>query len=547
MHLSTGLALNGAHELRVSGFLCIVLATVLWAGPAVLRADLFNGDAAHHVFWLYRYADPTLFPNDLSIEYFASPSVAPWGYRALYAMIVLLGDTLLVAKIVAAVLLVISLGLAWRLGAALVETGRPLAGLLAVLATAALLPLNDLLPPMGLQRSFALPITLLCLWALVSRRYAWVGISWLAAALFYPIIVPVLGLGAGLVFLDDLLRDRQMPPHFLWNALLGGLAISIIVLGSGVPEAVGPMVTKGQVLTMPEFGPNGRQDLFGSGSIGSYFWHHRTGLGWSRKMLLVMGIAVGLTAVLHRHRLIPRAAWLLAIAGVALWLVARLALLHLYLPNRHSRLVIAAFAIVAFTAAAFATIEAAAIRWPAMLRRIPLTMAVIAPLIMAAALLPTAVAAWRTPIDGDMERAYSFIASLPNDTLVAAHPDLADYIPLRTRHSVLASSEGSIAFMRGYYERVVPRIDASLRAAYATSWDELQAALAPYDVDVMLTAPSVWEKSTYYAPFDALARALIERGRREGFVMQSPPPDRVLFRSGDVYVVRVGAGLGSSG
>jgi hypothetical protein len=298
---------------------------------------------------------------------------------------------------------------------------------------------------------------------------------------------------------------------------------------------------------MQEFSPNGRQDLFGSRSIGSYFWHHRTGLGWSRKMLLAMVIAVGVTVVLRRRHLIPRPAWLLAIAGVLLWFVARLALLHLYLPNRHSRVAIAVFAIVAFAAAAFATIEAVATRRPATVSRIPFVVAVIAPLIVAVALLPTAADAWRVPVDRDMERAYEFIAALPNDTLVAAHPDLANFVPLRTRHSVLASTEGSIAFMQGYYARMVPRIEASLRAAYATSWDELQAALAPYEVDVMLTAPSVWEKSGYYAPFDGLAHALIERGRHEGFVMRSPPPDRVLFRSGDVYVVRAGAGSGSSG
>jgi hypothetical protein len=547
MQPSTTRAVHGARALRISAWVCTALAVLLWAGPSLVREDLFNGDATHHVFWLYRYADPALFPNDLSIEYFASHSVAPWGYRALYAILASAFDALLVAEIVAAILLVLSLGLAWCLGSALVESDRPLAGLLAVVATIVLLPLNDLLPPMGFQRSFALPITLLCLWALVTRRYAWVGVSWLAAALLYPIMVPVLGLGSGLVFLGDLLRERRLPPQSIANAMLGVLAIAIIVLGSGTPDSVGPMVTYEQARTMPEFGPSGRQDLFGTGSIGSYFWHHRTGLGWSRKMLLIIGGAAGVALLLGRRRLIPPAAWALAAAGVALWLVARLTLFHLYLPNRHSRLAIGVFAIIAFTAATFALIEACVARWPRIANRVPLISAVVAPLIVTLALLPGAAAAWRSPIDRDMERAYAFIASLPKDAVVAAHPDLADDVPLRTRHSVLASTEGSIAFMQGYYARVVPRLEASLHAAYATSWDELASALGRYNVDVFLTAPSVWQKRGYNAPFDQLARGLIARAQSEGAVLQTPPPDRILFRSGEVYVVRISPSSGTGG
>ena len=180
------------------------------------------------------------------------------------------------------------------------------------MATVVLLPINDLLPPMGFQRTFALPITLLCLWALVARRYAWVGVSWVAAALFYPIVIPVLGIASGIVFLRDVLQERRLPPWWQWNAALGAIAIALVLFGSGTPEGVGPMVTHAQALAMEEFGPSGRQDLFGTGSVGSYFWHHRTGLGWSRKMLLTMALAVGIAFALGRRRLIPSAAWTLA-------------------------------------------------------------------------------------------------------------------------------------------------------------------------------------------------------------------------------------------
>ena len=105
--------------LSVAAALCVVLTATLWVGPYVSRDDVFSGDAAHHVFWFYRYANPALFPHDLSIEYFASDSVAPHGYRALYAILAHWFDAQRVAEWVAFVLVALSGGLAWLLGASL--------------------------------------------------------------------------------------------------------------------------------------------------------------------------------------------------------------------------------------------------------------------------------------------------------------------------------------------------------------------------------------------------------------------------------------------
>jgi hypothetical protein len=150
------------------------------------------------------------------------------------------------------------------------------------------------------------------------------------------------------------------------------------------------------------------------------------------------------------------------------------------------------------------------------------------------------------PVDTDLENVYAFIANLPKDTLVAAHPDLADFVPVRTRRSVLASTEISMAWMENYYKQMKPRVEASLRAAYATRIDEMDRELEPLGVDVMLTGPAVWQTQGYFAPFDDLVRALQARGAVEGYVLKSPPADRVLFRSGEYYVIRVGDCMGGA-
>ena len=456
---------------------------ILWTGPYVVRDDLFSGDAAHHVFWFYQYANPALFPNDLSIEYFASDSVAPSGYRAFYAVLTSWFDAQRAAEWVAVVLVGLSGWLAWLLGRSLQPDARPVTGLLAVVALACLLPQTDLISPMGFQRSFALPMTLLCLWALVSRRYRWVGVSWLAAAFIYPVTIAVLGLASALVFLGDLVRDRRMPPHWLWNAVLGVLALGVIVLGTGTPENVGPMVTYAQAMSLPEFGPGGRQQLWGDGWREYWFTHHRTGLGWSPKVvaacrgslrrrisdrratadparsladgtrgsgLVVVGPACPVRPVPAKPPFPHGARRLLLRRAVGGWLRGH------EVPGG----ALSAGAAREGLALGAAVVGAAG---AAGRRRCHST--------------PHAVRAWEAPRSADLERVYAFLGELPVDTLVAAHPDLADYIPLRSRRSVLASTEMSIAFMTGYYSRVKPRIEASLRAAYATSLEEMDSTL----------------------------------------------------------------------
>ena len=528
---------------RSSALLCVVIAISAWLGPTLTRTDLFNNDAAHHLYWLYKFADPALFPNDLSIEYFSSNSVAPRGYTALYAAIAPSVDLLFASKLVSVLLLGITAWFAWLLGKASFPERPFLSGMLAVAATMALLATIDLLPSLGLQRTFATPLTLMCLWALIARRYQWVGVSWLAAALVYPVIVPVLGLAAGFVFLGELVRLRQMPPWWWLNGIFGIAAIATVLAGRGVPDHIGPMVSYAQASQMAEFGPGGRQQLFGTGWTSYWFHHHRTGLGVGPKVLLATALAGLLALALRGRRAIPAPVLVMALTGIALWFAARLVLFDLYLPNRHSRWTMAASIVVVLAVAA-----AAALVWLQTVvseRRavppwvMPAIAAIAAPLTVAIALFPSAIQAWRTPVDRDLEQAYAFIAQLPKDTLVAAHPDLADFVPLRTRRSVLASTEVSIAFMLGYYQALEPRIEASLRAAYATDWNEFDALLAPFGVDVVITHPSVWAANGYPPPYDSLVTQLAQSGRESSFVLRHPPVDRILFQSGDTFVVRV--------
>lgn len=528
---------------RCAAVLCALVAAAMWAGPHVVRADLYSGDAAQHTFWLYRYADPSLLPHDPAAAYFALPSSAPWGYRGLYALLAPRVDVLTAAEWLAPLLFLASCALAWSIGRRVAATGyEELGGLAGVAAVGWLVAqYADAMTPLALQRTFALPITLLFLWAAIARRWAWIGASWLLAALIYPVVIVVLGLAGVLVLALELRDRRRLPSATVWNGLAGCAALAIVIASAAIPPDVGPTVGR-EALAMPEFGLDGRLRLHGHTFSGTWLRNQLLGVGWSAASLLAIAAAVAATFIRPRVARIPRAAWVLLGTGVATWTAAHLTLFALYLPNRHVRWAIAAFAVVAVAAGGTAVLAAVARRWRGeSAPSLPIAAAAVAGAlaVVVASFAPGTVRAWSAPSNADLERAYEYIARLPRSTLVAAHPDVADFVPLRAHRSVLASTETSLPFMQGYYRAQVPRLEASLRAAYATSWAELDAVLEPWGADVVLTAPRAWSRETYYAPFDRLVAELRARGERDGFVLRQPDPNRVLFRSGDVYVVRV--------
>ena len=92
---------------------------------------------------------------------------------------------------------------------------------------------------MGFQRTFALPITLLCLWASVARRYASGSVcrGWPRPS-STPIVIPVLGIASGIVFLRDVPPERRLPPGGNGMAGQGAIAIALVLFRIRHPSRV---------------------------------------------------------------------------------------------------------------------------------------------------------------------------------------------------------------------------------------------------------------------------------------------------------------------
>lgn len=552
MRSSTSAGRPEDWSLRAAAVVTVLISAALWVGPSLLRPDLVDDDATQHIYWLYQYADPLLFVDDLSVRYFHTS--APLGYRILYALIVPHVDALFAAGLLSILLLALSGWLAWKI---VFSIDAPMPGLRATIAVAALMLFvyatrnsGGVFWTLAFQRTFALPLLLLCLCGLVSGRYLMTASSWIGAALFYPVMLPVMGLASGGVFLRDCRIHRRLPARTPALVGLGLAALALAWFGIPRAEELGPAFTYAQAATMPEFGPGGRLQLHGEGLVTDLLRFHMMGLGWPPLALLGIAACAGVSWVLGQRRQLPPAAWILLGSGLGLWLAMRVfpeqLMFGLYLPNRHARWTIAAFGVLAVPAGIGALLATVQLRLPGAVRehwtsRACNSVAIGAPLVLISFLLPHALQQLRVPPDPDLERIYAFIESLPKDTVVGAHPDLADFIPLRSRRSVLTSTEESMPWMKGYYALVKPRVEALLRAAYATSLSEFDSALEPFGVDVFVTGPPVWSKTGYLEPYDTMVQQLLADGKLHGFALRQPPEERVMFRSGGYYVLRAAA------
>ncbi|MDJ0707305.1 MAG: hypothetical protein QNJ46_28865 [Leptolyngbyaceae cyanobacterium MO_188.B28] len=218
-------------------------------------------DARQHVFWMQRFLDPDLFPQDWIADYFQS--VAPAGYRWVYQAAASLGvNPMVFNKLLPTVLALVTTG--YGFGLCLKLFPIPAAGFTATLFLNQLLWSKDDLIS-ATPRAFFYPLFLAFLYYLL-RRSLWPCLIALGLqCLFYPqtallscatLCVRLLGwTGKKLRFSRDR-GDIQFA--------IAGLCLTVILLLPFIltTSEFGPIITLAEAQQMPEFSPNGRASFF---------------------------------------------------------------------------------------------------------------------------------------------------------------------------------------------------------------------------------------------------------------------------------------------
>ncbi|HBB36155.1 MAG TPA: hypothetical protein DDZ80_14860 [Cyanobacteria bacterium UBA8803] len=516
---------------------------------------LVDSDARQHVFWMERFLDPALFPNDLITNY--HQSIAPAGYAMLYRVIAAVGIHPLVwNKLLPTILGLITTG--YCFGTCLQLLPVPLAGFTASLLLNQTLWTNYTLVS-GTPRSFVYPIFLAFLYYLLRRSLLPCLGAIALLGLFYPQYVFI---SAGILILQlwrwqgrplTLSLNRQ---HYWFS--LAGLGVAFLVM---LPYALqsnefGPAIAAAEARTLPEFWPEGRTPFFDHNPWEFWLFGKRSSLFGGVSVVPLMWTGLLLPLLLSQPSRFPltqqvsrRVAILpqIALAACAMFFIAHACLFKLHLPIRyttHSLRIVLALA----TGIALIVMLDVLIKWGtgtenwedktrgkgrywenspnnlipySPFPQKPLAVGVTALLVALLILYPCFVVFPLTRYkQGEFPALYEFLAQQPKDSVIASLDEEANNLPTFAKRSVLVSEMYAIPYHVGYYRQIRQRTVDLIRAQYSPDLAAVTAFVQTYQVDFWLLHRAAFTRdyiagSHWLMQFPAAGEAIakLERGK----------------------------------
>ena len=463
---------------------------------------VIQDDARQHVFWMLRFLDPNLFPNDLIADYFQS--VAPAGYTNLYRIAATLGiHPFVFNKCLPLILDIITTSYCFFFCLQLFPV--PFTGFLGSLFLNQYLWLRDDLVS-GTPTAFIYPLLMAFLYYLVKRLPLPLWISLTLLGLFYP---QGLLVATGVLVLSVLMgKKRNLNQKYVLEIIGLIVAFLVMLLYALKSSQYEPVITATEAKTMSEFLEGGTSEFF----ISSFwqFW-----LNGKRSGMMPQFAAVVLTLVVIftpwfifkpqwfplRKSIKPEAIILvqLTIASIGLFFLSHLLLFRLHLPSRyteHSLRIVSAIAL----AFSLTMILDAIINWnhrhqlqfPHFLSFIPTTIFFLALLIYPAFFQDFPETNY---ITGKNPQLYEFLQATPKDTLIASTSEETNQLPTFTKRSILVGSQGyPIPYHLGYYHQIRERTLDLINAQYSPKLEVIQTFIDKYNIDFWLLEKSAFSQ-----------------------------------------------------
>ena len=466
---------------------------------------IVQDDARQHVFWMLRYLDPQLYPNDLIADYFQS--VAPVGYTTLYKLAATVGiNPLVFNKLLPPVIGFIATWYAFLLCKQIFPI--PLGCFITTLLLNQTLWMKDDIIS-GTPRAFVYPLFLAFLYYFAKRSLIPCAIAIALLGVFYPQYV---FLASGMLILQ-LFEWKGIRPIPSRNAddyyfCFVGLAVAFVVM---LPYALnvsefGPTITRKEALQLPDFYEKGRSKFFKAN-----FWDYLVGGGRSgllprslyTPVTLIFGfflpIIMNFKGKFPLLKQITQKIWLLLhliVVSVVMFILAHAVLFKLHLPSRYTG---HSFRIVISFAAGMVLTSMLDALWRQV--KIPqnrLNIRTIGEKILTG-LLASAIAIsilfYPSFVEdfpstnyksGNAPALYEFFQQQPKDIMIASLVPEADNLPTFTQRSILVSREYAIPYHMGYYGPYRQRAIDLITAQYSTDIEVVKALIRQYNITFWL-------------------------------------------------------------
>jgi hypothetical protein len=469
---------------------------------------VIQDDARQHIFWMLRFIDRNLFPDDLIADYFQS--VAPLGYTSLYSFAAFLGiDPIVMSKIVPGILGLIMTGYCFTVSLELI----PIASIAFV--TTLLLNQNLWLQDgliSGTPKAFITPILLAFLYYFLKNNLLGTCISIALFGLFYPSLVFIC---SGLLIIRlfkfkkfslSLVNNKQ---DYLFS--IAGLIVAFLIL---LPFALstsqfGPTITVQEAKALPEFAAGQRSGFFNDNLWDFWFNASRSSLRIPSALMPPLAYLAILLPLLTRltqtfplsQKITSKINILIQIilVSLAMFFIAHCVLFKLHLPSRYAqhtlRVVVIFASSICFSLIINTLWKLAIDRTKKNLIKSTSAKIIITFLIGLLIFYPhfSKSFVWTRYVTGNTPELYQFLQQQPKDIIVASLAAEADNLPTFARRSILVSREYAIPYHMGYYRPFRQRAVDLIAAQYSNNLDLIKQFIIKYKIDFWLVENSSFE------------------------------------------------------
>lgn len=505
-------------------------------GPLLFNDGVVQDDFRQSMFWVWRFWDPSLFPNDLIADLYTDSFDRLPFLLALYKIAPFLtGNLVWFSKIVAIILA----GLTTVTGYLFFEklSANRLHAIAFSLALAVTLWCTDHLSAVH-ARSFIWFFVFVYGYLKVSGNNLIAHISIFISLFISPIAFLMCLVMEGFDLLINATKDILNPKSIRFAGLAVN-SIAVLILykvidwhSKLVPFPDGEPYSLAEIKTLAEFNPGGRHPIFGSSIWDGSWWmneHWGMGIGFLpiSKIVILAGI-LALVYILFYHKeiqltkILKSVPAMLFYASISLYLAAQVLFPLLYMPSRFigiSSIILSLLVIffvlarlfedivVTFAAKAFKDTQKA----------------------VAILLLIFACGYWfyyskpqhqftrYVAMNPQVKKIYDNLAT---DVMIAGHPMLPDLNMLSaiSKRSIFMSYEHSRPYFynRQIMEEIRRRNEASLRMVYASSAQELLDLMEANNITHVIAhmafySPQYLANPRYTEPYAGLLRELIAK------------------------------------